>query len=338
MQTFSVPFCNCNCIAWELLYINRTNILSKTIKQIEEIKQKATYIFANRRNMEEHNREQLKQQHSTKNPIARLLATTSSRGKQYRGRAKCMKNESSVEPILNICRGARVQISGKNFEPDWGLYNGAVGTVVEIVFNENENPLDGTLPQYILVDFPQYRGPSWISEKPTWIPIPSIEMNCSNYCCQFMFVPLSLAYSKTGHTFQGQTCGPGHPIPCIIVQPGTIKMERTCPGLLYMFLSRATTIGTPEDRSTSAIFFFTNELTKKRIQNLTTTMSGEICKKIARRSKWVQLLNKNKLKIKISKKQKEDLISWAKGTTVSQNIVHKIIEDTSWRKSNSLNF
>jgi len=118
-----------------------------------------------------------------------------------------------------------------------------------------------------------------------------------------------LAYSKTGHTFQGQTCGPGHPIPCIIVQPGTIKMERTCPGLLYMFLSRATTIGTPEDRSTSAIFFFTNELTKKRIQNLTTTMSGEICKKIARRSKWVQLLNKNKLKIKISKKQKEDLIS-----------------------------
>ena len=183
-----------------------------------------------------------------------------------------------------------MQISGKNFEPDWGLYNGAVGTVVEIVFNENENPLDGTLPQYILVDFPQYRGPSWISEKPTWIPIPSIEMNCSNYCCQFMFVPLSLAYSKTGHTFQGQTCGPGHPIPCIIVQPGTIKMERTCPGLLYMFLSRATTIGTPEDRSTSAIFFFTNELTKKRIQNLTTT------------------------------------------------ICHKIIEDTSWRKSNSLNF
>ncbi len=32
-----------------------------TIEQIEEIKQKATYIFANRRNMEEHNREQLKQ-------------------------------------------------------------------------------------------------------------------------------------------------------------------------------------------------------------------------------------------------------------------------------------
>ncbi len=53
--------------------------------------------------MEENNREQLKQQHSANNPIARLLATTSSRGKQYHGRAKCMKNESSVEPILYIC-------------------------------------------------------------------------------------------------------------------------------------------------------------------------------------------------------------------------------------------
>ncbi len=35
-----------------------------------------------------------------------------------------------------------------------------------------------------------------------------------------------------------------------------------------MFLSRATTIGTPEDRSTSAIFFFTNELIKNRIKTL----------------------------------------------------------------------
>jgi hypothetical protein len=41
-----------------------------TIEQIEEIKQKATYIFANRRNMEEHNREQLKRQHSAINLIA----------------------------------------------------------------------------------------------------------------------------------------------------------------------------------------------------------------------------------------------------------------------------
>ena len=48
--------------------------------------------------MEEHNRERLKQQNTSNNPIARILATTSSRGKQYRGRAQCMKNESAVDP------------------------------------------------------------------------------------------------------------------------------------------------------------------------------------------------------------------------------------------------
>jgi len=57
------------------------------------------------------------------------------------------------------------------------------------------------------------------------------------------------------HTFQGQSAGPEHAIPCIIIQPGTLKMERLCPGLLYMFISRGTTIGTPEDISSSAIFF-----------------------------------------------------------------------------------
>jgi hypothetical protein len=76
-------------------------------------------------------------------------------------------------------------------------------------------------------------------------------------------MPISLAYAKTGHTFQGQRVGPSNVIPCIIVQPGSIKMERLCPGLLYMFISRATTIGSPEDRLSSAIFFFTNDMSKE---------------------------------------------------------------------------
>ncbi len=41
----------------------------------------------------------------------------------------------------------------RNFEPDWGLYNGSIGTVKEIVFKKGESPLDGTLPQYVIVEF-----------------------------------------------------------------------------------------------------------------------------------------------------------------------------------------
>ncbi len=45
--------------------------------------------------------------------------------------------------MLNICREAKVQISGKNFEPDWGLFSGALGVVKDIVFKEEESRLDG---------------------------------------------------------------------------------------------------------------------------------------------------------------------------------------------------
>jgi hypothetical protein len=129
------------------------------------------------------------------------------------------------------------------------------------------------------VDFPDCCGPHCIKDKPKWIPIPSVNIPCSNHCCTVNFVLLSLAYAKTGHTFQGQSAGPEHAIPCIIIQPGTLKMERLCPGLLYMFISHGTTIGTPEDRSSSAIFFTTDELTRDRTQNLTKNQKGEFRKK-----------------------------------------------------------
>jgi hypothetical protein len=60
-------------------------------------------------------------------------------------------------------------------------------------------------------------------------------------------------------------------------------MEKLCPGLLYMFISRGTTIGSPNCHVNSAIFFTSDELTEQRIQNLTTTAIGDICLKIKRR-------------------------------------------------------
>jgi hypothetical protein len=106
--------------------------------------------------------------------------------------------------MLNICRDARVQATGKIFEPYWGLFNGGMGKVIEIVYKKNGSPLDGTFSEYIIVDIPTYRGPTWIPNKPTWVPIPSIELTCRKRYCTLKYIPLSLAYAKTGHTFQGQ--------------------------------------------------------------------------------------------------------------------------------------
>jgi hypothetical protein len=64
------------------------------------------------------------------------------------------------------------------------------------------------------------------------------------------------------------------------VNPGKKSMELLCPGLLYMFISRATTIGTPENRFNSALFFCSNNMNRARISNITRTKNGTETEKI----------------------------------------------------------
>jgi hypothetical protein len=58
-----------------------------------------------------------------------------------------------------LCREAMVEIVKANIEPKWGLYNGTIGTVVDIVYHQGENPKNGHLPKVVVVDFKHYRGP-----------------------------------------------------------------------------------------------------------------------------------------------------------------------------------
>ena len=43
--------------------------------------------------------------------------------------------------------------------PKWVLFNGAVGTIKEILFEENKNPNHGNLPTAVIVDFSGHVGP-----------------------------------------------------------------------------------------------------------------------------------------------------------------------------------
>ena len=309
----------------------------------KKIRENAMYIFANKAPMQEHNRQKLKEQNSEDNPVARIHTTTTTQNKKYRGITKHFARQqmqtTAIPAVVNICRGARVQLTGKNFEPDWGLYNGSIGTVKEIVFNKNSNPLDGTQPEYVIVDFPQYCGPQWMESEKTWVPIPVVEMSCSKRCCQLQYIPLSLAYAKTCHTFQGQSVGKNCPISCIIVQPGTRDFEGKCPGLFYVFLSRATDIGSQEDRSTSAIFFEGPEMNSDRIRDLTHSLTtGREYAKVTKRKQWSNHLHRNLITPKISKQQKKDLIQWCQRTKVSEKDVKEILQDPRWRKSHMLNY
>jgi hypothetical protein len=63
-----------------------------------------------------------------------------------------------------------------NIEPKWGLFNGSIGTVVDIIFKEGENPNEGHLPIVVAVDMKHYKGSIWDEENPTHVPIVPIQI------------------------------------------------------------------------------------------------------------------------------------------------------------------
>lgn len=74
--------------------------------------------------------------------------------------------------------GARVQLQSNVFV-EQELYNGAVGTIVKIVYANKQGPnaANALLPAYVLVGFPSMKIPAfeaWDKKNPTWIPVPPL--------------------------------------------------------------------------------------------------------------------------------------------------------------------
>ena len=70
-------------------------------------------------------------------------------------------------PPLYLCRDSKVMLV-VNLKADCGLYNGAVGTVVDIVYKDGRRPTDdpAPVPDVVLVRFPGFRGPPYITKVP----------------------------------------------------------------------------------------------------------------------------------------------------------------------------
>lgn len=106
------------------------------LEKQESIKRKSTYIFTTHEDKNKHNCMQLMKICSKNNPLACLKCNTCS----YKGKFKRSHFNQSIPLKTHICVGARVAIKGKNIEPIWGLYNGTIGTVLEIVFANGKIP------------------------------------------------------------------------------------------------------------------------------------------------------------------------------------------------------
>jgi PIF1-like helicase len=129
---------------------------------VNRIEEDAVYVFWTNEKRVRHNFHRLSLMSSAHNPTA-IIKPTGCNAKT--GKSIASHFDSSITASL-VCVGAKVCIQGKNFLPQWGLFNGVCGTVQEIVFAEGDNPNHGKHPKYVVVTFPQYVGPTWDLDNP----------------------------------------------------------------------------------------------------------------------------------------------------------------------------
>ena len=126
----------------------------------------------------------------------------------------------------------------------FGLFNGATGEIVDIIYPASKKPSD-VLPKVIMVGFQCYTGPPFIESHPKLVPIHPIErtVDCICHSCKRKQIPLKLGWATTIHKCQGMTIGKNQPYRYIVINPGTRAFESRNPGALFVALSRAKTAG-----------------------------------------------------------------------------------------------
>ena len=135
-------------------------------------------------------------------PVAKINAV-------HTGGSEARKSDSDVakglEPYLLLARGSRVMLR-TNLWTEAGLVNGSVGTIQEIVFEENKGP--PSLPIAIMVEFDNYSGPAILTkDDKRLVPISPVRhtWEVKKGTCSRLQIPVCLAWSITVHKSQGLT-------------------------------------------------------------------------------------------------------------------------------------
>ena len=139
-------------------------------KQNVENHDKTMWLFSNNADVRKKNVDKLVETSKTnKVPVARLNCwydTNKTQGGKERRAYLSHFDKNCYKPQTDICIGARVALRNWNILPCAGLYNGSIGTVVDIVYKNNPiGPNDkqhNHLPHYVVVDFRHLTLPSYI--------------------------------------------------------------------------------------------------------------------------------------------------------------------------------
>ena len=204
----------------------------------------AVHLYPTQKKVAEYNLEKLSELHCSTNPVARVQA-------EHRPDVASARNATTEEAgglrkLLLLARGARVMLT-TNLWVDAGLVNGCVGTVKDIVYSADKRP--PALPEFVVCQFPGYRGPAYGAEANT-VPITPVQRTWlhENRTHARINLPLTLAWAITIHKSQGLT------LEKAVVDIG--QSERSA-GLSFVALSRVRSSG-----DLRLIYFTRDRLTK----------------------------------------------------------------------------
>ena len=102
-----------------------------------------------------------------------------------------------------LAKGCKVILT-TNLWKEAGLTNGAKGEVKYIIYESGLKPK--SLPSIVIVQFPQYIGPSYLKDCSNCVPIVPIRRDwySGKKPCWRIMIPLKPAYGTTIHSSQGQ--------------------------------------------------------------------------------------------------------------------------------------
>ena len=145
-----------------------------------------------------------------------------------------------LQKKLWLARGARVAVTS-NLAQDFGVVNGAVGTVHEVVYADGVRPTDDqTLPRVVYVKMDRWSGPQFCSEVKNLVPFVPVKLpiDCKhNARCSRTNVPLALAWAWTIHKAQGISVGENKTYKRMVGHLGETEGNQL--GRDYTLLSRA---------------------------------------------------------------------------------------------------
>lgn len=104
-----------------------------------------------------------------------------------------------------------------------GLFNGATGKIVDIIYSNGNRPED-SLPDVVMVEFETYKGPTFIQENGKVVPVFPVDrkLDCPCNSCYRKQIPLKLGWATTIHKCQGMTIGQSKAFNYIVINPGNV--------------------------------------------------------------------------------------------------------------------